>query len=248
MSTIFNLFDLAFFALTFFFAVFGFFRGFIKELAVLFIWVISVSVSYFFAPFLSDLLLKYSDSKVSIYASSRIIIFVFIFLTLTISTSEYLKDLKEKIPSSFNRSFGILLGICKSILIFAIIYSAVYNSTIIVSNKQNKEIAFPKWMSESKSGSLLKIPSSIVNPLVKKFVNAVVENFYNLSPSTIKDLDKKIEEINGDKVSKTDDENINKNSNSESKDIDKDDKAFDYQGYSKKDIEKMNHLINIIAN
>lgn len=238
MTTTFNLFDLIFLGLTFFLAIFGFFRGFIKELATFIIWIISISASYFIAPFLSDLLLKYSESKTAIYASSRIIIFIFIFLTLSFSTSEYIKGLSEKVPASFNRSFGVLLGISKSILIFSIIYSAVYNSTIIVSKKQDKEIDFPKWMIEAKSGPLLKVPASVLNPLVKKFVNAVAENFYNLSSS--KNLDDKINEINKE-------DKANKNAKIESDKKTNSENIYDYDGYSKKDIEKMNRLIDIIA-
>jgi membrane protein required for colicin V production len=236
MTTTFNLFDLIFLGLTFFLAVFGFFRGFIKELAAFIIWIISISASYFIAPFLSDLLLKYSESKTAIYASSRIIIFIFMFLTLSFSTSEYIKGLSDKIPASFNRSFGVLFGISKSILIFSIIYSAVYNATIIVSKKQDQEVEFPKWMIEAKSGPLLKVPASALNPLVKKFVNAVTENFYNVSSS--KNLDDKINEI--DKEDK-----VNKNAKIESDK--KSENIYDYDGYSKKDIEKMNRLIDIIA-
>lgn len=240
MSTTFNLFDIIFFGFTFALAIFGFFRGFVKELAGFLIWVISITASYFIAPFFSDLLLKYSDSKTAIYASSRIIIFVFIFITLALSTSEFVKDLSNRIPSSFDRSFGILLGVCKSILIFSIIYSAAYNTTMLISKKQNKEIEFPKWITEAKSGTFLKVPALVVNPLVKKFVNAVIENFYKLPAPTTNELDGKIDEINKEgetsKGSKTKpDENATN------------DDIYDYDGYSKKDIEKMNRLIDIIA-
>lgn len=240
MSTTFNLFDLIFFGFTFFLAVFGFFRGFVKEIAAFLIWVISITASYFIAPFLSDLLLRYSDSKTAIYASSRVIIFVFMFITLAFSTSEYVKSLSDRIPSSFDRSFGVLLGVCKSILIFAIVYSAVYNTTILLSKKQNREVEFPKWMSEAKSGVILKVPALAINPLVKKFVNAVIENFYKLPASTQSDLDGKIDEINKEGE-------VNKDSKTKPDKKNTDDELYDYDGYSKKDIEKMNRLIDIIA-
>lgn len=241
MLEAFNLFDLAFFGLTFIFALVGFFRGFVREFSALLIWIISIAASYFIAPFLSDLLLRYSDSKMAIYASSRIILFIFVFFVLSFATSDYISDLRQRIPRSSDASIGVLFGILKSILIFSIIYSAIYNASVILSAKQETEVKLPSWMVQAKSGFILQIPASELNPLVKKFVKAISDNLDNsyLKP---KNLDNKIDQvIEEDKMSientknKKDDTNV------------KDDTIFDYNGYSKKDIQKMNRLIDVIS-
>ena len=139
MSETINLFDLAFLGFTILFVITGFFRGFIREIASLLIWIVSAAATYFLAPYAADLLLKYSDSKVAAYVSSRILIFIFIFFTLSLAISDYVKDLKEKIPSSFNRSFGVLFGVFKSVLIFSLIYAAVVNVNAIVISKSHQQ-------------------------------------------------------------------------------------------------------------
>jgi uncharacterized membrane protein required for colicin V production len=228
----FNLFDLAFFGFTILFAILAFFRGFIKEISSLFIWITALAVSYFTSPYVSDLLSRYSDSEVAIYAATRVIVFVSVFFIISISISGYVKDLKEVVPSSFNRSFGVLLGICKSILIFSFIYSAAYNATFVISKKTGEKVALPTWMTEAKCGNILKIPASEINPLVKKFVEAIADNFYSsFAPKT---LDDKIEQVIDESQNQKD-----------AKAYKEEDEVFDY-GYTKKDIQKMNRLIDVI--
>ncbi len=245
MSETFNLFDLAFFGFTFIFALIGFFRGFVREFSALLIWIISIATSYFISPFLSDLLMSYSDSKMAIYAASRIILFIFVFFALSFATSDYISDLKQKIPRSSDASIGVLFGILKSILIFAIIYSAVYNASVVMSQKQETEVTLPVWMVQAKSGSILKIPASELNPLVKKFVKAVSDSLDSSSLKP-KNLDDKIDQVIEEGDKKSDAKNVKDDANTKDDANIKDDEIFDYDGYSKKDIQKMNRLINLL--
>lgn len=224
MSETLNLFDIAFFSLTILFAFLGFFRGIVKELAGLLVWVSAIAASYYLTPYLVDALSGYSDSKMLIYAGSKIIVFVLTFFIVSMSIAGFVKDLRKSVPGSFDKTFGFLFGVGKSVFIFALIYSAAMN---IVSNNKT-----PKFLAEAKTATILIIPAEQVEPFVKSCVKAVSDNFYGTSKKK-NDLDDKIEEIIEEKEVTTQDEES------------EGDKVFDY-GYSKKDIEKMNRLIDIV--
>jgi len=84
-----------------------------------------------------------------------------------------------------------------------------------------------------------------LNPLVKSMINGASKNLIDTKEKSLdhKNLDKKIDEVieNGGALS---DENIESKS-SEKPAINSAEKYND-KGYSKKEIEKMNHLIEIV--
>ncbi|MBM5783195.1 MAG: hypothetical protein FJ368_07250 [Pelagibacterales bacterium] len=244
MDTTFNIFDLIFFGSVFLFSFIAFFRGLVKEIASFLIWVISAAATYFLSPLLTKFLLSYYQNETVLYFASRSLIFIAIFLTLSLSLSESIKNFKERVPTLFDKSFGALFGVIKAILIFAIFYSAVYNASVLVSIRQNFDVKegvkvkMPSWIENAKCGNVLKISSSVVDPLVKKFVEAISEKVYNsnLVP------EKSEKEINDSAINeeknKNSDKNLDGNSSSEN--------LKESGGYNKRDIEKMNRLIEII--
>lgn len=244
MATTFNLFDLIFFTTIIIFTLIAFFRGFIKEIFSFFIWIISAVFAYFLSPFLAEFLSSYYKNENILYFATRLTIFIILFLTLSFSLSETIKNLKEKVPTIFDKSFGALFGVLKTILIFAIFYSAIYNTlSLVMKNanidiKEGKNVKMPIWIREAKCGNILKISSSVVDPLVEIFVEAVAQRVYksNLVPKTLDDkiIDDTTEQISKEK---------NNIDNSKKDDVEN---SKDSGGYNKRDIEKMNRLIEIV--
>lgn len=249
MDQTFNLFDIALFLVTFLIAFSGFIKGFIKGVVSVLIWIIAIVVTYFASPYVAQFLSNYSDSSLITYAASRLFLFIFVFFLLSIAVSESVKDLRKKIPSSFDRSFGFLFGIFKSILIFSIFYSAIYKSFAFISDKTGVEKEVPTWIKNAKTSSILKITSTYVDPAVETFIQSVTDNFYK-SALDKKGLDNKIDEISdqdNDRVNELQEvqRKIKRRRESNKKPKTYEDEIFDY-GYSKKDIEKMKRLIEIV--
>lgn len=243
MDTTFNIFDLIFFGSVFIFTIIAFFRGFVKEVASLIIWIISATVTYFLSPFLVQFLLSYYKNETVLYFASRLFIFIVVFLTLSLSFSESINNLKEKVPTLFDKSFGALFGVVKTILIFAIFYSVLYNASGLVMMRENfdvkkgNKVKMPSWIENAKCGNVLKLSSAVVDPLVKKFVDAVAARVYKseLVPQIPQNT---TEDSAADQGSL--DDVLKQNDVVESKD------SKESGGYNKRDIEKMNHLIDII--
>jgi uncharacterized membrane protein required for colicin V production len=229
----FNLVDIFFIAFALIFILTAFFRGFVKEIFSLFNWIVSLTICYVLTPIAAQFFAAYSADKLVIDVSLRIMIFMITFIATALSTMSLCKAMKSKVPDPFDRSLGVLYGVIKTLLIFGLFYSITMNVYGFLLGKKNdaQAVQVPYWLASAKSHGILKMSGDAVDPMVKIFFDAVVKNLDHVMPKN--DLDQKIDEV-----------------------IDMKDKAQPVveqvkdaaqgSGYTKKDIEKMNHLIDII--
>ncbi len=240
MTTTLNIFDFIFLSFALIFIVVAFFRGFVKEIFSFIVWVIAFTASYFLAPLISSLLEASIANKMINQVVTRGAVFVLFFIGASMSFSSLINDLDAKTPASFNRSLGVLYGIIKTIIIVGISYSVMLNSlSYTYGEKIDKSSGqYPSWLKEAKTIRIVEISGDIMSPVVDKFFNSVSKNFDDFAPQQ-KDMENKINEIieknnqdyNSEEFGSQSNENQEKNDS----------------GYSKKDIEKMNHLIEIIG-
>lgn len=230
MSETLNLFDLIFIGFGILFIFIAFLRGFVKEIFALLNWILALVLSHLLTPYAAKFFASYSASKLVIDIFSRIGIFIIVFLVTAISTNSLCKALKEKMPKFLDRSLGVLYGIGKTLLIFGFIYSLIVNvyGSLIGKTSEEKTVRLPIWLTEAKCHNILKITGTALDPLVKAVFEAIMKNFDQVAPQQ-KNLDKKIDEVI---ENKTDSEQL--------------EEVIDDYGYRKKDIEKMNRLIEII--
>ncbi len=235
MSTTLNLFDLTFILLTILFVVIGFFRGFVKEIFSLAIWITSIVLAYIVSPFAVKYLPSLNATIVDVLAKA--LVFVTAFIILVIATANLRDKLRENFPGSIDRSLGIFYGLLKSLLIFGMIYSIANNSTAlftIISNKTGKEAEkLPAFLTEAKCRPILKIPAQMLNPITKALIDGIAKTS-NLNK---KELDKKIDELIDEEDTSSQDADSVK---LDTKNVDSN------KGYSKKEIEKMNRLIDVV--
>ncbi|MBM3579144.1 MAG: CvpA family protein [Alphaproteobacteria bacterium] len=237
MSTTFNILDIIFFAFTAIFVLTATLRGFVKEIFALLNWVLALAVSYLLAPYVTDFLAAYFKSKMAIDLVSRSGLFIVVFLITAFSTANFCDSLKKKIPSSFDRSLGLLYGFAKTLIIFGAIYSLYLNTYgLLLGNKLNETTQKePEWFEQAKCRSLIKASSEFLDPMIKAFFDSATQNFEPMLPKSEETLDGKINDmIDGKK--------------DEQQDVVKDPLSGDFEeGYSKKEIEKLNRLMDIIG-
>jgi membrane protein required for colicin V production len=223
--------DLAFLAFILIFVATAFFRGFIKEIFALLSWILALLLSYFLAPYVSELIEKYSRNALVSDIIARSLIFVIVFFVCTISTSGLRDALKEKMPKAFDRSLGVFYGLVKTILVFGFIVSLAFNLYGFLLNKKIEESSaeLPIWYKEAKSHDILKFSAELLDPTVKLYFDAASKNFEHVIPKS-KNLDEKIDEVIDQKNSKKVFEENSAELN----------KASEDSGYNKKDLEKMN--------
>ncbi len=250
----FTTFDFIFFVISAIIVLIAFYRGIIKEFFSLINWILSFAMSYLLSPILCDLLVNFFDSKLVMNISVRIVVFLLTFVIFLFSTIRLANDLTESMNIYLNRSLGILLGTVKSLILFGAVYS-LYNcffdyalgQKIVAQNKYR----LPAWYLNSYSSPIVTKTGEFVDPVVRGFFSLAKKNVNDLikiddivKPKIENDIiSKYAEEIESDIVIKkpVDDEN-NKNK------IKREIKKNNDVGYDKKDIEKMQKLIEIINN
>ncbi len=246
-------------ALSLLFIVVAFFRGFVKELASLIIWIISLCACHFLAPLLAKALSSYSDNKIILEIVSRFMVFIITFFTLLLSTSNLVGEVKDKMPALLDRSLGIFYGIVKSVLIFGIFYSVTANLYgFLLGNKNDSESKkVPQWMEDARFANIIRISASVVDPAVQSFMNETIKSF-DKSGALQKTLDSKIDEVIEEKVTKGSkdldlqargDESLTKKKSNVSSNSEEEKLAKEIEketGYDKKNIDKLGRLIDVI--
>ena len=236
--TSFNLLDLAFVGLGLIFMIIAFFRGFVKEVFALINWIIAISLSCLVAPLTAKLLGLYFSNKLIINFGSQILIFVLVFIIVGISTSKLSATIKKSLPPAIDQSLGILYGLVKTLLIFGLVYSVINNFYLNVAKTNRDANYLPSWLREAKSYKIIKSCGDLIDPIAKNIINKTIKNVeveLNKSDSGINALDA------NNKI-------IKQNLDSESdKNPSTNDSNNDNIGYSKKEIEKMDRLIDVIA-
>lgn len=247
----FNNLDIIFFLTTLAIVSVGCYRGAVKEVFSLLNWIIAFALSYLISPFLSHKLSPFFDSKLTLDVSTRIFIFVISFIAFLLFTSNFTRDLTESINTYINRFLGLCFGFIKSILIFGLFYS-LYNCFFdyalgrrLVKNESTR---MPKWFINSYSAPIITFSGDLIDPVVRGFIGILKINFSDALK--IQDVVKyKIDENNdADNLLNNGEQNLNENLDPKKSEIKKN--SFTQQkndlGYDKKDIEKMQKLIEII--
>lgn len=245
MSTTFNTLDSIFFIFTAIFVITATFRGFIKEIFAIFTWIAALALSYFLAPYITDLLAPYFKSKMAIDLVARGGVFVLVFLIITFSTSNMCRFLQDKMPTIFDRSLGLLFGFGKTLLIFGVLYSIYFNAyEIAMGSKLQDTKKEPDWLQQAKSRSLIKASGEMLDPFIKKFLVAAMQNFDQVLPKPEDLLKDKINEIINDQSTRDAGDAANLDD-----DLPPTDSGLEKllnTGYTKKNIEKLNQLMEII--
>jgi membrane protein required for colicin V production len=232
MLASFNSLDLVFVIFTLIFVATAFFRGFVKEIFSLFNWIFASIISYFFSPYISQFFLSFAKKQLIAEIVAMLVIFTVALIICGIATSSLCKSIKDKVPQYFDRSLGVFYGLVKTLLVFGIFYAVFLNALFSLNGKKidaNSE-QFPAWLKQAKCYQILKLSGEAIDPLAKIFFDKTLQDFEKIIPQPQNELDKKIDEVADPK--NTDETN--------------EVKAEEDVGYNKKDIEKMNHLIEII--
>jgi membrane protein required for colicin V production len=245
MATTFNTLDLIFLAFTAIFVLTAVLRGFVKEIFALCNWVISLTISYFLTPYITELLAPHFESKMAVDLVTRSGVFALVFLITAFSTSGLRDSFYKKMPRVFDRSLGLLFGFVKTLIIFGVIYSVYFSAyDLVLGNKLKDTKKEPELLEKAKCRSLLKFSGEMVGPFVIKFFEAITQNFDHVMPKPEDFLKNKIDEIIKEKSAEAvDGAAIDENAKPMT---DEELRAMGDSGYSKKNIEKMNQLIEII--
>jgi hypothetical protein len=176
------------------------------------------------------------------------------FITFLLLTSSFTSDLTESMNTYLNRFLGLCFGLLKSLLIFGLffsLYNCFFDYALGRRLVKSESSRMPKWFTESYSAPIITFSGELVDPIVRGFIGILKINFSDALKlqDTIK---YKGEDLEKDNLLDGEQQNFknyqNENPTPEKSEIKKN--SFTQQkndlGYDKKDIEKMQKLIEII--
>jgi membrane protein required for colicin V production len=178
----FSIFDLIVFAIITVSSLLGLYRGFIYITLHLTGFVCSILLAVFLYPFAKDILGSYisNDLGLSIVSGASVYIISLIICTLLTSKIVSLCDGGNK--SIFNRSFGLLIGFLRGLLLATIIFVIVILATNDAAEMEdpgeprNYLVApkYPKWLADSETTIYLqKVVKYIISVLPEDIVKSI---------------------------------------------------------------------------
>ena len=249
----FNILDLIFFTTTLFIVLVACYRGSVKEVFSLLNWIIAFALSYLISPFLADLLSPYFESRLVLDVVVRIVTFMLSFIAFFLLTGRFTQDLSESINIYINRFLGLCFGAIKSLLIFGLLfslYNCFFDYALGKKFVRKDSVKMPKWFNDSYSSSIISFSGELLDPAVRGFIGILKINFSDIlkTPEIIKTNNYENEYMKEVLKEKSpENQNI---SNIEAPKPEVKKNNFTQQkndlGYDKKDIEKMQRLIEII--
>lgn len=212
-------------------------------------WILASIISYFLTPIVATIFSQdYSYMALHLVVST--VLFVISLLILSIVTGQITKTFLTVIPKSVDQSLGFAFGFAKGYFIIALIFSIVttiYSQDIAILPNKTKSVSVdgkvgPSWLAEAKSYKILELGANMWQPIIDKVTNMVtdpeaIKNISgNIPDEAREELERKLEEVGGGDLNK-----VKKIQDLYNKVYDKAGK-----GYHKKEIEKMNRLIEAI--
>lgn len=265
MSATLNMFDLIFIFATIFIVLIAFFRGFVRELFSVINWVLAGFLVYAISPYLVKPLLGIAGGATMANIIASTISFIVIFIVTTILTRKMAFACKEKIPYTTDQILGTVFGALKAFFIFGFVYAASINlhSSLYGIEKDAKlQEKMPSWLYQSKFRGIIAPFATILNPMVEASIDDSQTRFLGKEVDSKKEGKKtksqiKRQKLNEEKLQPYGIFNKNyqkikenfKKTEEKPKKIKKTKKVseiYKEKGYSKKEIEKMDRLIEII--
>jgi membrane protein required for colicin V production len=236
--------DFIFASVLLIFVAIAFFRGFVKEIFSLLNWAIAYIISYFLAPILIKLLSSYWGNLANVERAFRGMVFAFSFIVAIMLTSSTSKTLQELMPKAFDRLFGVLFGVIKTLIVFGFVYSLTLNAYQFKLGKKidSDSPLLPKWFKDAKCHDLITSSARSFHPFVEKFFD---ESFQKDNPLTPEQeaLKKKIDKILLNKKEFSD-ADLDKFEKIMGKDFGFSSLKEGSDGLNKEDMDKMNRLLD----
>ena len=202
-------------------------------------WIGSGFLTVLLRPYLNNFVAqKISNSIISNIVSS-VLIFIIVIICFSIILSNIARLINTKFPQSINITLGIAFGFTKGFLICSLIFASIINLFGNSSDLSSK--SGPKWLQDSQTYRVLSFGGYMILPFADSILGQIKEKY-----SIPQQNEEKIENSESNSI-----DNSKKESNSINYLIDKNEQAPKKEnnndgGYKKDQIEKLNHLLDII--
>lgn len=254
-----TIFDYFILGITGFFVVLGLLRGFIRELFSVINWFSSGLLVILLRPLVNNLVSRQISNSIISNVVSSIIIFIIVIIGFSILSSYIVKAINTKFPTSINVTLGLAFGFSKGFIISSLIFASILNIFGTTDESLSSKVG-PPWLQNSQTYQPLSFGAYIIMPFTDAIMGKIKERYTikedkptkdnvndnnseksNNSPK-INDLEKTGKGIEFLKRFTNKDESIDKTKQDVSDKIKKEEDG----GYKKDQVDKLEHLINVL--
>lgn len=145
--------DYIFITIVLFSALFGFARGFLREVFTLLNLFLAAAATYYIFPHAYEFFFKHINNEGVVLVFCTFIIFALFWFIIALFTGRLVNSI-GKFGSNFaDKLLGTALGLLRGILIVI----AIYMSIVITFHAYNDDSKMPEWMLNAKSNNFVKM-------------------------------------------------------------------------------------------
>jgi len=163
--------DYIFLFILFVSTIFGFARGFLREVFTILNLALAAAATILVFPMGVRFMSQHLKDELTINASALVGSFVLCWVIIAVVNSFVIDALKFMRGGFIDRIMGIALGLARG----ALMVIGVYLGVVITVNAQNDDAKLPAWMREAKSLNYIKVQSEYVIAMMPK----EYQDFYN---------------------------------------------------------------------
>jgi len=169
--------DYIFLFIAFVSTLFGFARGFLREVFTILNLALAIAAASLLAPTAAKFFANHLKDPMWIQAAAWVGSYILCWVVIAVVNSFVIDSLKFLRGGFIDRIMGIALGLARG----ALIVVGIYLGVVITVNAQHDESRLPSWLAEAKTLNYVKVQSAyVVSMMPQKY-----QDFYKNQSTTI---------------------------------------------------------------
>jgi len=145
-------------------ALFGFIRGFLREILSIGAWIVAGLATYFGLPLLWSFARQYIDHELIADAATGVAIFLVVLVVASVISHVITRSVRESSLGALDRSLGILFGIARGALIVSVAL-LIFDNFYAPENR-------PQWIKDARTLPAVEVGATFVRQFVPASVAA----------------------------------------------------------------------------
>jgi membrane protein required for colicin V production len=169
--------DYIFLFITFVSTIFGFARGFVREIFTILNLTLAIIAATLLAPIAAKFFAQHLKDPMWVQGAAWVGSYILCWVVIAVVNSFVIDALKFIRGGFIDRIMGIALGLARG----ALIVVGIYLGVVITVNAQHDESRLPSWLAEAKTLNYIKVQSTYVMTMMPK----EYQDFYKNQNTTI---------------------------------------------------------------
>ena len=145
-------------------ALFGFVRGFLREVLSIGAWIVAGLATYFGLPYLRPFALQYISHELIADVATGVAIFLVVLVVASVISHMITRGVRESSLGPLDRSLGILFGIARGAVIVSV--------ALLICDNFYAPDNRPQWLKDARTLPAVEVGATIVISIVRQFVPA----------------------------------------------------------------------------